>query len=378
MKISLTTPSRLVRTGGALVATLATFAGAGAQAPTTVPLIAGLTLTKAARTREGDYETLSAVDAISARGVELMISGDVPPAPGQKPQPVSVARTVRIADLKDARIFKYYFNSLDETVINGTTAIGLSSAVLADLRARGQTRITLDGRRGGLAGLVDDLLGSTAKTSGIGEALGGGGLIVTGNLKVVEAKPIGVSVLVNSARTMLPAWHLRGRIGDGDSVEDADLYILDDPANPITLRFAIGRDTLEVTKIEFPVADASKVMEKQLLESRRTAIYGIYFDFNSATIKPKSEPVLQEIVKVMQREPGWSLKVEGHTDNVGGDAKNLDLSARRAAAVKNALVTLGVPASRLDTAGYGSSVPRETNATLAGRARNRRVELSRQ
>jgi len=80
----------------------------------------------------------------------------------------------------------------------------------------------------------------------------------------------------------------------------------------------------------------------------------------------------------MKREPAWTLKVEGHTDNVGDNAKNLDLSTRRAAAVKAALVERGVPASRLDTGGYGSQVPRETNTTLAGRARNRRVELSRE
>ena len=79
------------------------------------------------------------------------------------------------------------------------------------------------------------------------------------------------------------------------------------------------------------------------------------------------------------KNPAWKLSVEGHTDNVGGDAYNLDLSNRRAAAVKQALVErLQVAADRLTTTGFGASRPRETNDTLEGRARNRRVELVRQ
>jgi outer membrane protein OmpA-like peptidoglycan-associated protein len=354
-------------------------AGGMAQAQTTprIPLVAGLTVINAVRAREGDYEAMSVVDNISPRGVQLKISGDVPGAPGQRPEAVSVTRTVRLADLKDARTFKYYFSTMDDAVIPGTTAIGASTVVLADLHARGETHITLDGRRGGLAGLVDDLLGSMGKAGGMDQAVGSGSL-ATGTLKRVEATTVPVTVLVNSTRTVLQAFHLRGRVGDGDTAKDAELYILDDPANPLALRFAIGHDTLEVIKIEFPVADPSKVMQRELTESRRSAVYGIYFDFNSSTLKPQSAPVLREIVNVMQREPSWILEIEGHTDNVGGDAKNLDLSAHRSAAVKAALVALGVPARRLETGGYGASVPLETNATLKGRARNRRVELSRQ
>jgi outer membrane protein OmpA-like peptidoglycan-associated protein len=71
--------------------------------------------------------------------------------------------------------------------------------------------------------------------------------------------------------------------------------------------------------------------------------------------------------------------VEGNTDNIGGDAYNLDLSKRRAAAVKEALVTqYHIAADRLSTNGFGASHPIETNDTLEGRARNRRVELTRE
>jgi outer membrane protein OmpA-like peptidoglycan-associated protein len=86
--------------------------------------------------------------------------------------------------------------------------------------------------------------------------------------------------------------------------------------------------------------------------------------------------VLAEIARVVQQNPSWSLAVEGHTDNIGGDASNIDLSKRRAAAVKQALVArYRIDGQRLQTNGYGASRPKDTNDTIEGRARNRRVEL---
>ena len=78
----------------------------------------------------------------------------------------------------------------------------------------------------------------------------------------------------------------------------------------------------------------------------------------------------------MADHPAWALSVDGHTDNIGGDAYNLDLSKRRAAAVKQALVSrFKIADTRLATSGFGASRPKATNATLEGRAQNRRVEL---
>ena len=106
-------------------------------------------------------------------------------------------------------------------------------------------------------------------------------------------------------------------------------------------------------------------------------MYGIYFDFNQDTIKPESEPVLKEIAQAIADRPDWKLTIVGYTDNIGGDKYNLDLSQRRSASVKRALVErYHVDGSRLSTAGYGDSSPIDTNDTLEGRARNRRVELT--
>jgi outer membrane protein OmpA-like peptidoglycan-associated protein len=81
----------------------------------------------------------------------------------------------------------------------------------------------------------------------------------------------------------------------------------------------------------------------------------------------------------LKDNPDWKLTVEGHTDNIGGDPYNLDLSKRRALAVKEALIAqYGIATDRLTNAGFGASRPVESNDTLEGRARNRRVELVRQ
>jgi OOP family OmpA-OmpF porin len=88
---------------------------------------------------------------------------------------------------------------------------------------------------------------------------------------------------------------------------------------------------------------------------------------------------VSRLAGILRKHPDWTLSVSGYTDNIGGDAFNLGLSQRRAAAVKDALVSrYNVAPDRLATNGYGASSPIETNETIEGRARNRRVELQRQ
>lgn len=81
---------------------------------------------------------------------------------------------------------------------------------------------------------------------------------------------------------------------------------------------------------------------------------------------------------MLKRPPDWKLKVEGDTDNIAADDYNLKLSQRRAASVKNALVSrYAIDGSRMTSEGFGESRPRSPNDTMTGRARNRRVELVR-
>jgi outer membrane protein OmpA-like peptidoglycan-associated protein len=105
---------------------------------------------------------------------------------------------------------------------------------------------------------------------------------------------------------------------------------------------------------------------------------GVYFAFNSATLDPASDRALARLAALLTRHREWSVVIEGHTDSIGGDAANRVLSERRAAAVRERLITgHRIASERLRSVGHGASLPREPNGTIEGRARNRRVEIAR-
>jgi outer membrane protein OmpA-like peptidoglycan-associated protein len=117
-------------------------------------------------------------------------------------------------------------------------------------------------------------------------------------------------------------------------------------------------------------------MSKAITLTGRVALYGIFFDTDQATIKPESRATLQEIAGLLKQAPKLALHVVGHTDNVGNLDHNLDLSRRRADAVKGALTReFGIAPGRLTPNGVACLAPVAANATEEGRAKNRRVEL---
>lgn len=139
-------------------------------------------------------------------------------------------------------------------------------------------------------------------------------------------------------------------------------------------------DVIDTTPLEtgMVTVDAS-AMAKDISATGKVALYGIYFDTNSADLKPESTPTLQEIAKLMKQDSALKLFVVGHTDNVGGFDFNMALSQRRADAVLKELTTRhGVDAARLRAAGAGLLAPVARNDTDDGKAKNRRVELVKQ
>jgi OOP family OmpA-OmpF porin len=103
--------------------------------------------------------------------------------------------------------------------------------------------------------------------------------------------------------------------------------------------------------------------------------YHIEFETGSAIIRPASYPMLDEIFQSAVVAEGLKLGVYGHTDNSGTDDVNVPLSEKRAAAVRDYLLSKGLAAGRIETKGYGASKPVADNATADGRSRNRRVEI---
>lgn len=382
-------------TGISLVA-----AGALAQAPhAPIPLRKGLTIVTAINWPDaGDYESIKKLVAADQDVVTVTNSADVPES-GDSPgaglfggnktraesgpvtRHIRARRSVRREDLQHGHEYRQTFAEDGPEIIPGATALGVSAEVLRELKTKRATELTVFDRTaasGGLSGGLGAAFGGL-----LGRQSGPGAVDKTkarGTLRISEDGPSTITVLVNGVPTPLPVVHARGRLGD----LDCDFYLLDDLANPLNIRSTIGENRLQVVRIEFPAdpgepaGKGPKTIEQQLTSTGKAEIYGIYFDFASDRIKEESEPVLAEIAKVMAQNPSWTLSVEGHTDNIGGDAFNVNLSQRRSAAVRQALLTrYQVAGSRLTTNGFGASRPKDTNETLAGRARNRRVELAR-
>lgn len=101
----------------------------------------------------------------------------------------------------------------------------------------------------------------------------------------------------------------------------------------------------------------------------------VSFDFDSASLKPAFTPTLNKVADVLQRYPKTVIHVVGHTDSVGSESYNQQLSERRAQSVADYLASNGVERGRLYATGRGELEPRATNETEAGRQLNRRVEL---
>ena len=319
-----------------------------------VPLREGLTIVEAYRNTRGDYEAIMTIARVDATSITVAASSDEATDTCRAAQPGRRGsmglRTVLREDLENGHELRHEFAACasEPEIHRGSTAIVVSASVLRELNAKGQTNLRADTTVAGM---------------------------VSGVLTRIERGTVPIRVIVNDAPVELAAVHTRWQ----SNVGAREYWILDDTANPLLLRGTYhGNPILEVVKLSYPMDGAGTAtrIERALAREGRAAVYGIYFDFGSDRIKDESDRVLAEIARVLQQNPSWSLAVEGHTDNIGGDASNIDLSKRRAAAVKQALVArYRIDGQRLQTNGYGASRPKDTHDTIEGRARNRRVEL---
>jgi outer membrane protein OmpA-like peptidoglycan-associated protein len=360
-----------------------------ARAADTIPLCTGLTIVTAVSQPSGDYESIKTVQTISDTEVRLrysaeMKNGDIF-STGPELKTVNFGRTMLVKDLQSATDYQQVYLEKSVEQIPGTTAIGTSTAVLQNLKSKGQSKF-------GFSVAYPDLVLTTDPR----KIPNYYSYLQRGVLKRV-AGPATVSVIVNDVATDLPVVHAQGTLVGVGAVKPLTAEEIQFCAN--TKKHGIeppaalhcdkpnggDRDTLRVVKIAYRCqapspggAGGGSGLEKALANRQKVDVYSIYFSFNSDALRDESTPTLKEIADILTRHPDWRLAVNGHTDGIGTDQYNLDLSKRRAAAVVKALVTsYHIDASRLKSAGFGKSQPKDTNDTLEGRARNRRVELMR-
>ncbi len=348
-----------------------------AQDKARVPFKPGTVLTTAWGIKYGDVEARNMIDSIGDSTVATTNStGEYKNDNGATAKALTVTNQNCNSDYLSAVNFMTVNARQLPMLLHDLTRLRLSDKAFQEIKSKGQTNFTY-------ADIFYVPNGVKLTHQG-------------GVLARVEAQDVKYPMIVNDQRVDLPVIHLKGSMTVPDKdprpasqrpkQSDGELFVLDDVADPLVLNWRLkdplyhnGNFRVEVVKINFPVAKRENVLEKRLTEQKRAITYGIYFDFDKDTLKPESEPVLKEIAQTMTDNPDWKLTVEGHTDNVGGDPYNLELSKRRADAVKQALVSqYNIAPERLLTGGFGASRPIETNDTLEGRARNRRVELVRE
>jgi outer membrane protein OmpA-like peptidoglycan-associated protein len=287
-------------------------------------------------------------------------------------------RFVRASDLAGAPRFDDIFGK-DEQVRPGFTAVSISSAVYRQLRDGGSAPFSM-------IVTPSEARDLAASPAALGSLLTPPRARYKGSLTRTSPQPEPFPLLVNGNRTTVPALHLKGDFADGLRHSAWDLWVLADSAHPLLLKSVLQGDVFQMVRADLPEPPPAangnppelKVMEQELNESCRIELPGVYFAFGTAAIDPISDRALAELAKGLAGHPDWKIKVEGHTDSVGTEAANLALSQRRAEAVRARLAERhGVDTRSWGAAGYGAGRPRESNATIEGRARNRRVELVR-
>jgi outer membrane protein OmpA-like peptidoglycan-associated protein len=176
-------------------------------------------------------------------------------------------------------------------------------------------------------------------------------------------------------------WSQNGRYRvyvNGERVLDVNATTVPAPGQ-IYLEFNPGAAPAEVGIRRVRVAESAPDFATVIGASGKYVTHGINFDNDSDRLKTESAPVLKQIAAGLDKNPNLKLEIDGYTDSVGDAAHNLDLSKRRAEAVRSVPVShFGVDAERLTSNGFGAAKPIGSNDTPDGRAQNRRVEFVKQ
>jgi outer membrane protein OmpA-like peptidoglycan-associated protein len=264
-------------------------------------------------------------------------------------------RDILVRDRQSARTYVLGYSTRMPTVIPGSTSLGISSASLQELRSTGSTRLTL------IHSEKMDAIECVVTTTAV---------------------DVRVPVIVEDRVLDVPTLQARVNCGSGNRTGTGRFVVANDMNNPVLIESILNFSweqrtrTNRVTRVVAGPGLQSAM--RQALETLGTYdVYGLLFDFDSAQLRPETAQLSREIAVMLQQNPNWTILIAGHTDNVGGGEYNLRLSEQRAASVKQALISNGVAAHRLQSVGHGMSKPKADNSTMEGRAINRRVEFRR-
>jgi outer membrane protein OmpA-like peptidoglycan-associated protein len=344
-----------------------------------IPLAAGLVLGSVLHSPLGEREDVLEITSADTSGVhyawhEKTITADGDTTNGFR------KRFVSAGDLAGAPRFDDVFGR-DEQVRPGFTAMTLSHAVYRQLRDAGSAPYSLmlvpqEARAKKLTGTALDALFAAQRVR------------YKGSLTTISSKPEPFSLIVNGERTAVPALHVQGSFASGLRRSAWDIWVLADSGHPLILKSVLEGDVFQMVRADLPAdggrpgKGAGEAGELELAgrlgAGCRLELPGVYFAFGTAVIDPISDRALAGLARALGEHPDWNFTVEGHTDSVGTDAANQALSRHRAEAVRTRLAEKhGVDTRAWRAVGYGATRPRESNATIEGRARNRRVELVR-
>jgi outer membrane protein OmpA-like peptidoglycan-associated protein len=346
----------------AWAAALAALAPGASSAQTpSIPLEPGLVSSSVSHYNNQDYEVLRVVESVDADSVTLTVHF-MGPANGQESEEeeFTITRVMRREDLESANRIIAYYHTKDPELFPGSTATLASKALLESVKTGAETPFIF-GMAAGQLGML------------------GARKYYRGNLTRVEAETVPFSVLLNGERTTLPAIHAKGTLKVGDDVGEGEFWWLDQPENAMTLAWSFKDSHVRVIRIDTPaVPQQSAALATGLAsEACRAELHGVYFESGSAALLDESAAAITQVATLLQQQPDWRVTIEGHTDSIGSDADNELLSQQRAEAVRAALAEQGIATDRLAAAGFGETRPIESNDTVEGRARNRRVELAR-
>jgi outer membrane protein OmpA-like peptidoglycan-associated protein len=343
-----------------------------------IPLASGVVIAQTEHGAAGDRESVTEIEEASPAGArygwryrEIHTTGDTVVG--------TAARFVSAADLATASRVHLIYDAKGPLEYPGYTAWSISKAVYEQLRTSGTAQFQMmTGEPPAGARILPGV--SFASTQFVPVRW-------RGTLARVGAGPEPFPMIINGKRVTVHALHVRAELTGRGEQWTPEVWVLADSAHPLLLKVLSIKPpkTFQVVRVDVPDespnasgAGGMRALERELATTCRVELPGIYFAFTSAMLDPVSDRAITSLAALLAQHRDWSVVIEGHTDSIGGEAANRTLSERRAQAVRERLVAGHlVEATRLRAVGYGASKPREPNATIEGRARNRRVELAR-